>query len=114
MDERRRHERIDSVFRAEVRERESGRTVGLVADISSGGMLLRVEAPLPLGQDLELVVVLPPQGSIAREVPVDARVRWCEPDIAPGTHVAGLAFRGRTPPDGPAAMGLIRRLKDLG
>jgi hypothetical protein len=112
MDERRRDQRHDRVFPAEVRRRGGDRsTIGLVADVSSGGLLLRADAPQTPGETLELTVVLPPQAGIAREVPIEARVRWCEPDIAPGTHVIGLAFIGATPPDGPAAMNLLRQLK---
>jgi hypothetical protein len=112
MDERRRHQRHDQVFQAEACLRQGERTtVGLVADVSSGGLLLRADAPQTPGDSLDLLVLLPPQGGEAREVPIEARVRWCEPDIAPGTYVIGLAFIGATPPDGAVAMNLLRRLK---
>lgn len=114
MDERRRQERFRSVSQAEVRERASQRTIGLVADVSSGGLMLHAEAPLTPGLDLELVVVLPRQNHVAREIPISARVRWCEADIAPGTHVIGLAFSGQTPPEGPDALNLLRLLKGIG
>lgn len=114
MDERRRRERHNDVFRAEVRARESGAEIGLVADISSGGMLLHTDTPLTPGEDLELVVILPGADHTERELPVEARVRWCEEDIAPGTHIIGLAFHGATPPDGPVAMNLVRLLKSAG
>jgi hypothetical protein len=112
MDDRRRHDRHDRVFQAEVCERQGQRaTVGLIADVSSGGLLLRADSPRNPGETLELTVLLPPEGGIAREIPFEARVHWCEPDIAPGTHVIGLSFIGATPPDGPVAMNLLRLLK---
>jgi hypothetical protein len=114
MDERRRHERYTGIFPAEVRRRETDEVVGLVADASSGGLLLRAEVPQVAGETLDLVVVLPAAGHAEREVPIQARVRWCEPDIAPGTHVIGLAYTGATPPDGPFAMNLLRDLKGIG
>jgi hypothetical protein len=113
MDERRRHERFASVFPSEVRERQGGRIVGLVADISSGGLMLRTQAPRSTGQDLQLIVELPPDRQ-PREVPIEARVSWCESDIAPGTFVVGLAFCGTTAPDGPVAMDLLHALKSVG
>jgi Tfp pilus assembly protein PilZ len=114
MDERRGHERFNEVFRAEIRERDTNLPVGLIADISSGGMLLRTDAARAPGEDLDLVVVVPGHGHAEREVPVQARVRWCEPDMAPGAYVIGMTFRGATQPDGPVAMSLIRLLKGIG
>ena len=114
MDDRRRHERFSDVFRAELRDRATGLAAGLVADISSGGLLARAEAPRAPGEELDLVVVLPVQDRVAREVPIQVVVRWCEPDLAPGAYVLGLAFRGATPPDGPTAVSLIRLLKSAG
>lgn len=110
MDERRQQERFASVFPSEVRERRRDRIVGLVADVSSGGLLLRAQAPPTAGQTLQLVVELPP-GREPREVPIEARVCWCEPDIAPGTFVVGLAYCGATMPDSPVAMDLLHALK---
>jgi Tfp pilus assembly protein PilZ len=112
MDERRRFERMTQVFPAEVYSRQSGKIVGLVADVSSGGLLLRTETPQSPGEDLELTLELPAGKQVTREFELVARVRWCEPDIAPGTYVLGLAFTGRTAPDGPVAMDLVRALKD--
>jgi len=111
MDERRRQERHSQVYPAEVRDGARGRIVGLVADISTGGMLVRTEAPLPLGERLRLVVELPQRGQQREQAAVEAQVRWCEPDLDPGTHVMGLAFTGKTPPDGPAATALMQALR---
>ncbi len=110
MDERRRQERFTNLFPSEVRDRLTGKVVGLVADVSSGGLLLRAQMACKPGDTLQVAVELPP-GMQPREVPAEARVRWCEPDIAPGTFVVGLAFCGSTPPDGPLAMELMRALK---
>jgi Tfp pilus assembly protein PilZ len=114
MDERRRQERFQEVYPAEVRLRDGEALLGLVADISSGGMLLRADEPCTPGEDLALTVLLPYHDRDERALPFEARVSWCEPDIAPGTHVIGLTYHGRTSPDGPFAMDLIRLLKNVG
>ncbi len=113
MDERRRHERFGGVFPAEVRDRGNGHVVGLVSDISSGGMMLRTETPLDPGRTIELAVELPARAPEPGPVDVDVRVRWCEPDLEPGVHVVGLAFTGQTPPTDPRVQGLVRVLKSV-
>jgi hypothetical protein len=111
MDERRHQERHTGIFPAEVREAASGAPLGLVADLSTGGMLLRAERALAVGDRLQVVVELPrgATGQTARAMEV--QVRWSEADLAPGTHVVGLAFTGQTPPDGPAATALLQALR---
>ncbi len=111
MDERREQERHTRVYPAEVRDGARGRSLGLVADISAGGMLLRTETVLPVGERLRLIVELPRRGEQREQTAVEAQVRWCEPDLDPGTHVIGLAFTGKTPPDGPAATALMQALR---
>ena len=113
MDERRRHERFGGVFPAEVRDRVNGRVIGLVSDISSGGMMVRTETPLDAGRSLDVTVEMPARAPETDAVAVDVRVRWCESDLEPGVHVAGLAFTGQTPPTDPRVQGLIRVLKSV-
>ncbi len=111
MDERRHQERHTGIFPAEVHEAASGAPIGLVADISSGGLLLRAERILPVGDRLQVVVELPRGATDAPRHTLEVQVRWSEADLAPGTHVVGLAFTGRTPPDGPAATSLLQALR---
>ncbi|HOX24135.1 MAG TPA: PilZ domain-containing protein [Candidatus Krumholzibacteria bacterium] len=113
MEERRRHERFATVFPAEVTDRETGRIVGLVADISAGGLMLRAEKPLGRGRILRLVVELPLAGGEKRTTGIEVRVRWCEEDLEPATYVVGLEFTGTTPAGCPLAKDLLRALKDL-
>jgi hypothetical protein len=114
MDERRRQERHSKVFPAEVRDGARGRIVGLVADVSTGGMLVRAETPQPAGERLRLIVELPTRDGQREQVAIEAQVRWCEPDLDPGTHVIGLAFAGKTPADGPIARSLVQNLRASG
>jgi len=112
MDERRRHERYGRVFPAEVTNRETKAVIGLLADVSSGGLMVRAERPLAPGTRLKLAVELPPAGSERRDVFVEARVCWCDEDLEPGSHVLGLEFVGATPESSPIVENLIRVLKD--
>jgi len=107
MKERRDGERREAMMPAEVSDAGTGQVVGLLADISIGGMMLRTEAPLARGGRLRLNVQVP-GGDDA--LTVEASVRWCEPDLDPSMHLAGLEFRGATPPGSPVVDAIRRRL----
>jgi hypothetical protein len=112
MDERRRQIRYPTVFQSELTDIASGEVIGNLADISSGGMMIRSGRALKPGQDLKLQVELPARQADGAEARVEVLVRWCEPDLEPNSHMAGLAFTGATPPDGALVKELVRVLKD--
>jgi len=66
------------------------------------------------GEKLHLRLELPARQADGVEARVEAKVRWCEVDLDPGTHVVGLQFTGATPPDGALVQELVRVLKDAG
>lgn len=111
MDERRREDRHPPVLQAEIRDRQSGEVLGLLADISTGGMMLRAEQPLRPRQKLNLAVELP--GTPSPGVTVDVTVRWSEPDLDPSIHLIGLSFTGKTPPDNPQVLAMVKALKSV-
>ena len=90
----------------------SGEVIGNLADISSGGMMIRTGTALQKGQILQLKIELPARQADGVEARVETKVRWCEPDLEPRSHVAGLAFDGATPPGGALVQELVRVLKD--
>ena len=112
MDERRLQDRHAAVFQAEITDVGSGRLVGHLADISTGGMMIRTSASLDLGRSLKLRLELPARQADGVEARVEAEVCWCEPDLGPGTFVVGVQFTGTTPPDGALVNELVRVLKD--
>ena len=113
MDERRRFERRETMIPAEVCDEASREVIGLLADISSGGMMLRTDAPLACGRHMRLRVELPDDSAGPRELVVEASVRWCEPDLDPPAHVAGLEFQGATPPRTAMIEEIRRRLSQV-
>jgi hypothetical protein len=90
----RKYERHSAAYHAEVRRQDTGGIVGHLADISLGGAMLVTEAPLVVGVHLALSIELPRGSRVGENVAVDAVVRWCEADLAPGLFNVGLAFRG--------------------
>ena len=111
MDERRRQTRYPSVFQAEVTDLAASRVLGHLADISSGGMMIRAGVALERGQELKMQVELPARQADGAEANVEVKVRWCEPDLEPDTFVLGLEFTGATPADGALVKELVRVLK---
>ncbi|MEZ4387094.1 MAG: PilZ domain-containing protein [Candidatus Krumholzibacteriia bacterium] len=105
---RRVFERRESVLQADVSDAATGEVVGLLTDISSGGMMLRTEAPLPRGDQRRLRVELPAADQRSGQLVVEAAVRWCEPDLDPSAYLVGFEFRGLTPP-GCVVVDEIRR-----
>ncbi len=112
MDERRSQIRYPTVFQAEIVDLGDDRTIGHLADISTGGLMIRAGEALDRGRVLKLKVELPALQADSVEARVEVKVRWCEPDLTPGSHVAGLAFTGATPADGALVQELVRVLKD--
>ena len=94
MSQDRRFERLSTSFHAEVRSRDTGAVIGHLSDISLGGAMLVSETPQTVGTTLSLSVELPRGSRMGEHVPVEATVRWCEPDLAPGLYSLGLAFTG--------------------
>ena len=112
MDERRLQDRHATVFQAEITDVGSGSLVGHLADISTGGMMIRTSRNMDLGHSLKLRLELPARHADGVEARVEAEVCWCEPDLAPGAFVVGVQFTGATPPDGALVNELVRVLKD--
>jgi hypothetical protein len=112
MSDHRRHERKSAAFHAEIRRRDSGEILGNLADISDGGLMLTTEQPLTVDAIIELEIELPRDSVEGTSVVVPARVRWCEPDLAPGVYAAGLEFIGDGLPSRGVYQQLRRRLGD--
>jgi Tfp pilus assembly protein PilZ len=110
MSEDRKHERATVAYHAEVRRRDSGEIIGHLADVSEGGMMLTAEKPLQVGVRLALAVELPRQAGAGDSLPVTARVRWCEPDLAPGVYTVGLEYTGKRPTVARVGEQLVRLL----
>lgn len=110
MDDRRRHERREAVAPIEILDANTGEVVGLLADISSGGMMLRSERALSPGRTMRLALVLPSGEYAESQIMFEASIRWCEPDLQPGAQVIGLQFSGHTPPAGLVVEELRRQL----
>jgi len=107
MDERRRAERKLTSFFAEISNLDTGKAIGHLADISSGGLMILGDSQLSVGEQLKLRIELPRSVGPLNFADVTVEVRWSQPDLDPGSFVSGLEFRRHQAPSAD----IIERLR---
>lgn len=95
--EQRRHPRREVVGRVEVFDTIAEQTVGVLGDVSAGGLLLIASAPLPDDALFQFRFRLTDDGQPLPIVEVGAHVLWQAPAGAPGQHYVGMRFIGLAP-----------------
>jgi len=98
MDEDKKYENRTEVRRhlllyLDVRDLESGQSIGRLGDINEKGILLLTDKPLKAGNTLQLGIRIPRTIDPGRAMlEVCAQVRWCRPDIRPDMFAAGCSI----------------------
>ena len=75
-----------------VRDAVSGCLLGHLTNLSSSGMMLRTDVPIPQGGRLSVVIELPPTPAGRRELDVSMRCRWCNRAVGGRSFEAGFRF----------------------
>lgn len=107
MQDRRRLKRRHLIYYLRVFDRQSGDLLGRLVDLTTEGIMLLSESPVPLGRTYSCRVVLPGQGADAREVTFDAHSVWCRKDVNPAFYAAGFTLEGPDPQAVETIEGLI-------
>jgi c-di-GMP-binding flagellar brake protein YcgR len=98
MDERRRLDRKYLIVYSRVFERELGRMLGYLGDLSLSGAMIISEQPQIVNSVLPLRFDLPDlQLFKAGQLDISARVAHCEPDINPAFYNIGFQFLDVSP-----------------
>lgn len=84
------------IYYLRVFERSSGEPVGHLVDVTTRGMMLISEDPLPTETEFDLYMDLPPGLFESETWAVSARSIWSRPDINPAFWDTGLQFIGFT------------------
>ena len=92
MAEKRKFPRRDLIFYSRVSDGMTGRVLGYLLNITPEGAMILSEKPLEVGWDVELYIELPEGMSDLREMVIQARSRWCQPDINPEFYDVGFEF----------------------
>ncbi len=92
MDERRKHKRRHSIFYIKVYDQETSKTIGRLVDITTGGMMLVSEKPVPVGTVTKLKMPLPEKIHDIGEISFDAKSVWNGPDVNTDFFDTGFQF----------------------
>lgn len=95
--EQRRHPRREVVGRVDVFDTIAEETIGILGDVSAGGLLLIASTPLPDDALFQFRFSLSDDGRPLPAVEVGAHVLWQAPAGAPGQHYVGMRFIGLAP-----------------
>jgi hypothetical protein len=90
MDERRRTPRKYLNYFSRVTEQRTGRMLGYLVDLHTGGALLVGNIPLDTNVEYELRIDLPEGFSTTNEMSIKARAVWVRPDDDPEFYRIGL------------------------
>ena len=90
MDDRRRNNRIDAyAVGLQVFNGIDGEPLGIVGNLSAGGMMLITRRHLQADGILQLRID-PPRGMDIQAIPIGAKILWCTPANSPDEFWAGL------------------------
>lgn len=92
MQERRKLKRRHLIYYLRVFDRRSGGLLGHLVDLTTEGIMLIAERPVPPDRTYACRMVLPGEGDDQREVTFDARSIWCQKDVNPAFYAAGFAL----------------------
>lgn len=93
---RRQSKRSSLLYYLPIQDADSGARLGMLADLSPGGLLMLGEQPHSIGERLRLRLKGPADSELTEglTLAVDAEVRWSAPDVNPAYHATGVRFLG--------------------
>ena len=83
-------ERRQLVVYLRVGDRDSGRELGYLADITTEGLMLVSNDPVEIGRVYRLEVEPAEAGSGVPPIHLDGRSLWTRPDVNPALHLTGF------------------------
>ncbi len=90
-------ERWRLVFYLRVFDGMSSRVIGHVVDISSRGIMLISDNPVPVNENYRLRMHLPSEIADRDEILLNATSRWCKQDVNPDFYISGFQLYDLTP-----------------
>lgn len=95
--DRRQVERKYLVFYLRVFDSPGTKVMGHLVNISSNGIMLLSDFPIPVSKDYRLRMRLPHELVDNAEILFDATSRWCRNDKNPEFYITGFQLHGITP-----------------
>jgi hypothetical protein len=112
MKERRKFSRMHLIHYLTIFDRETGRLIGNLVDVSPEGILIIVEKPLETGILKHLRMNFPEEVLDRQLMEFDAQVIWCQVDINPDLFAVGLRILEILPEDREVINELIEIYRD--
>lgn len=93
----RRVKRRHLVFYLRVFDGLSSKVIGHIVDISSQGVMLISDNPVPVNEDYRLRMRLPAEIADKDEIIFTATSRWCKKDVNPDFYITGFQMHDLAP-----------------
>ena len=90
MNENRRLKRWHLIYYLRVFNQDTGSLLGHIVDVSTGGMKVVSENPIPTEKDFRLRMEVPQEGGSAEGVLLNAHSLWCSKDANPDFYATGF------------------------
>lgn len=90
MAERRKSDRKSTLHIIRVLNRDTGKQIGRLVNITTDGMMLISKKPIDIGKIIPVRLVLPRMIHDKEELEFNAEVRWCRSDTNPNYQAVGF------------------------
>jgi hypothetical protein len=111
MENRRAHDRKYLTYFSRVVDRNTGRMLGYLVDLTTGGALLVGNIPLRVNEVFDVRIDLPDGFTSQAQMEIQVKVVWVQPDIDPEFYRTGLQLVNVQPSE---LLILGRMLSDYG
>ena len=91
IEDRRAEKRRSLTYYLTIYDRTTDRVLGKLVDISTKGIMVTSDHPLPVGRVFQMRMVLPPEFTDRKYLVFDGRSIWCREDLVNGQ--CGTGFR---------------------
>jgi hypothetical protein len=99
MENRRAHDRKYLTYFSRVVDRNTGRMLGYLVDLTTGGALLVGNIPLRVNEVFDVRIDLPDGFASQAQMEIQVKVVWVQPDIDPEFYRTGLQLVNVQPSD---------------
>ena len=99
--------RVHLIYYLRIFDNDNGENIGHLVDITTEGIMMISEGPIPSGKDFSLRMQLPTNITGRDEIEFSAHCLWCKKDINPDFYVSGYRINTITPQEAKTITALI-------
>jgi len=89
--------RVHLIYYLRIFDNNTGSNIGHLVDITTQGIMMISEEPVPIGKDFSFRMQLPATITGREEIQFSARCLWCKKDFNPDFYVSGYQIQEITP-----------------